>query len=1289
MLSSNDDDDNDNDNDNEEAQLIGSEPEICRVCRSGENTLENPLFHPCKCSGSIRHVHQECLTQWLSHSKKEHCELCGYAFVFAPIYSAEMPRIMPVRVLAFGFIGKVLRAIEKALHAALVLLVWLFVIPFCCGIIGRLMFQESSVKEGTASKENMFHLILFGFPVPLFGSHLGDVKYIKLVYYDGVIISVLVVIAMFSAVVLREFIVSNPPAILPEEDGEDEETVEEQPADSPMQPPPDSAQQEQLMFDDILREFDVEVQAALSGDNEGDDDDEHDVLDPPAVEAVPIEINEQNEDNNNNNGNDDDREDDDDDGLNNDGLLLIFGFDVPLIGIAQRFALAVMFCTVTLLAALLLPYKIGSIVIYFVNALGVVSITASEETLVDFHELSFASIIYPKISVMLIGIASALVSMLSFFGLAWFLFQGRHDDEHENESPEMKERVQETLIYMKRMINFGFIFAKITFFCALELLVFPLICGILLDVFTVPLFYGPINKPSTELSGKSPTQMVSFLLSLDLELVNVYMNAFLNWTLFYNLKTATFIFLHWLFGTLFMFQFAQLVSTIRSTFFRRGVLWFVRDPQDEDFNPIREMVDKPIAFQLEKILISLNAYCLILFNCVGLSTFTIWCISYVLKTLSCGSHLPLKINYFTLVAPDGSTEEKQNLEASVLDHVLNVWFFVVPLVYKKVIKPMNIYMKVWSSIIYHAAHRSSLKSFFFGYRFENESETAAVSYGEHQSMLLKDGREITIFKSSNNGGYKRVLATDDVTKDIALKRVFGMELDNIFKKKSFSSKEGTFYVSFKSSSAPAGTERLYVKRSKFKPITFLLSPLYNWKDPLLFDASREEYELEMRGVYSVEQEKAFKTDLLNYEKERVSLLHVQNFISRPNPTTKDISVQLHYLVETENGPELHDLTKETSVASTICYCPPNMRLKVYAFLFYLWLFSFLLHSLVLHGSIVFGRLIMSTLFNKFQVDSVAFLLGSIVLLTLYYTCASLVVKIYEGFNAFRNVYSLLKLIVKAKCDIDANQIHLRREFLRKLYIREVGRLVTSSRFDWCVSQFEKSWDRGNLQSDYWNEAFRNLVGDVWFVNWRGSDFLETFGRYLSMVLKLTSMLIIVPTCVYSIFWQLLCLTSGQHHDQFYDYGLAKAARDCFAGLIIIRFLKVLYIDMEGLIFAQNKVSESMPNFDKLMRNYDEMMKLELGGIRLSDVLNTTARIIFATFLIVHSFAVIRYFTDINHSAIGRILEASWVELLYNILILLLLSSYAFSGYIVRLYDDFVKKVRDDQYVVRRVLLNHE
>uniref|UniRef100_A0A8B9LS97 RING-type E3 ubiquitin transferase n=1 Tax=Astyanax mexicanus TaxID=7994 RepID=A0A8B9LS97_ASTMX len=53
------------------------------VCRS-EGTLDKPLYHPCVCTGSIKFIHQECLVQWLKHSRKEYCELCKHRFAFTP-----------------------------------------------------------------------------------------------------------------------------------------------------------------------------------------------------------------------------------------------------------------------------------------------------------------------------------------------------------------------------------------------------------------------------------------------------------------------------------------------------------------------------------------------------------------------------------------------------------------------------------------------------------------------------------------------------------------------------------------------------------------------------------------------------------------------------------------------------------------------------------------------------------------------------------------------------------------------------------------------------------------------------------------------------------------------------------------------------------------------------------------------------------------------------------------------------------------------------------------------------
>uniref|UniRef100_A0A8C7GAV0 E3 ubiquitin-protein ligase MARCHF6 n=1 Tax=Oncorhynchus kisutch TaxID=8019 RepID=A0A8C7GAV0_ONCKI len=62
---------------------IADEGDICRVCRS-EGTPDKPLYHPCVCTGSIKFIHQECLVQWLKHSRKEYCELCKHRFAFTP-----------------------------------------------------------------------------------------------------------------------------------------------------------------------------------------------------------------------------------------------------------------------------------------------------------------------------------------------------------------------------------------------------------------------------------------------------------------------------------------------------------------------------------------------------------------------------------------------------------------------------------------------------------------------------------------------------------------------------------------------------------------------------------------------------------------------------------------------------------------------------------------------------------------------------------------------------------------------------------------------------------------------------------------------------------------------------------------------------------------------------------------------------------------------------------------------------------------------------------------------------
>ncbi|KAL0190602.1 hypothetical protein M9458_013300, partial [Cirrhinus mrigala] len=41
------------------------EGDLCRICQMGEQSNSNPLIEPCKCTGSLQYVHQDCIKKWL------------------------------------------------------------------------------------------------------------------------------------------------------------------------------------------------------------------------------------------------------------------------------------------------------------------------------------------------------------------------------------------------------------------------------------------------------------------------------------------------------------------------------------------------------------------------------------------------------------------------------------------------------------------------------------------------------------------------------------------------------------------------------------------------------------------------------------------------------------------------------------------------------------------------------------------------------------------------------------------------------------------------------------------------------------------------------------------------------------------------------------------------------------------------------------------------------------------------------------------------------------------------
>jgi hypothetical protein len=132
---------------------------------------------------------------------------------------------------------------------------------------------------------------------------------------------------------------------------------------------------------------------------------------------------------------------------------------------------------------------------------------------------------------------------------------------------------------------------KLIFFFTIELGIFPFYCGCLIDFCLSPAL-GSIVTLEDRLN-------------------------------FYSKFPWTFVFLHWLAGTTFMFQFALYVSVVRQTV-RPGVMWFIRDPNDPQFQPMNDIMEKPILTQLRKLAVGTFMYTTIILSGIGGFVLFVW-----------------------------------------------------------------------------------------------------------------------------------------------------------------------------------------------------------------------------------------------------------------------------------------------------------------------------------------------------------------------------------------------------------------------------------------------------------------------------------------------------------------------------------------------------------------------------------------------------------------------------------------------------------------------------------------
>ncbi|XP_038652797.1 E3 ubiquitin-protein ligase MARCH6 isoform X4 [Scyliorhinus canicula] len=545
--------------------MESTEEDICRVCRS-EGTPDKPLYHPCVCTGSIKFIHQECLVQWLKHSRKEYCELCKHRFAFTPIYSPDMPSRLPIQDIFAGLVTSIGTAIRYWFHYTLVAFAWLGVVPLTACRIYKCLFTGSvssllTLPLDMLSTENL----------------LAD-------SLQGCFVVTCTLCAFISLVWLREQIVhGGAPQWLEQNQAQPPNGVGQQneppaapnaAAENPQvaQPANQAAENPAAADGAAPAEADNANIAVDEGENEDDENDDED----DAVVEDGADANNGAQDDMNWNALEWDRAAEEltwERMLGLDGSLVFLEHVFWVVSLNTLFILVFAFC----------PYHIGH---FSVVGLG-------------FEEYVQASHFEGLITT-IVGYVLLAMTLIICHGLAALVKFQRS----------------------RRLLGVCYIVVKVSLLVVVEIGVFPLICGWWLDICSLEMFDATLKD--RELSFQS--------------------------------APGTTMFLHWLVGMVYVFYFASFILLLREVL-RPGVLWFLRNLNDPDFNPVQEMIHLPIYRHFRRFILSV-----IVFGSIVL--LMLWLPIRIIKTL-----LPDFLPYNVMLYSDAPVSEL-SLELLLLQVVL-------------------------------------------------------------------------------------------------------------------------------------------------------------------------------------------------------------------------------------------------------------------------------------------------------------------------------------------------------------------------------------------------------------------------------------------------------------------------------------------------------------------------------------------------------------------------------------------------------------------------------------------
>ncbi|KAM4595932.1 LOW QUALITY PROTEIN: E3 ubiquitin-protein ligase MARCHF6-like, partial [Polymixia lowei] len=174
----------------------------------------------------------------------------------------------------------------------------------------------------------------------------------------------------------------------------------------------------------------------------------------------------------------------------------------------------------------------------------------------------------------------------------------------------------------RRLLGICYIVVKVSLLVVMEIGLFPLICGWWLDICSLEMFDASLKDREQS----------------------------------FDSAPSTTVFLHWLVGMVYVFYFASFILLLREVL-RPGVLWFLRNLNDPDFNPVQEMIHLPVHRHLRRFILSV-----VVFGSIVL--LMLWLPIRIIKLL-----LPAFLPYNVMLYSDAPVSEL-SLELLLLQVVL-------------------------------------------------------------------------------------------------------------------------------------------------------------------------------------------------------------------------------------------------------------------------------------------------------------------------------------------------------------------------------------------------------------------------------------------------------------------------------------------------------------------------------------------------------------------------------------------------------------------------------------------